>query len=157
VKKIVKASTDKKKPATVRQYKPDPDCFFSYKKMPISRSLIEHMIDELPDWPINNPMEKSLTEFYLKYHIGWSTRQGLLKRHPDLKEAEDVANSRISERLWAAHAEENWSALKHRLHSYGPEWVANDNYQVELKVRSDKSSESSGNIYIGNDSMKINK
>lgn len=152
-------STAKQKQTKRSSYSTDPDCYFSWRKTPISRSLIEKMIEELPDWPDKHPMRNSLTEFYFAYHITKTTMQGLLKRHPDLKEAHDIAMIRIGERAYdrSLLRQYDWTATKFRIHRYGEEFVEDKEMEAALKAKSDKNAGFSGVINITGDTMQLKK
>lgn len=143
-------STIKKKPVTKRaRPNVDPDCIYSYRMIPISPAMVNKMIDELVDWPLLNPKAKTITEYYLSKGLRHDSYYRLLAKYPLLKESHEVAMRRLGERLWgrAVDKEADWSAIRHRLHSYAPEFDEDNKYHARLKAEAEKAADAPpGNV-----------
>ena len=128
---IKEADPVKKRTRTVNN---DPECLYSYRSIPISEAMVERMIEDLNDWPIKNPDEISVTEFYLSRGIARSTYYDLLKRHPRLKETHDNTMRRMGERLLkrSINKEAVWQPVQFMLYSYAPEFKEATEYHQQL-------------------------
>jgi len=141
--------TSKDQNTTKRKIKPKrkspeekQDLALAFKAIPVSKSMVEQMIEELPDWPKRNPENKTITEYYLSKGLVNSTYYNLLNKYPALKEAHQIALRRIGERLWgnAVDRKADWASTKWNLHNYAEEFKENNAYHARLaNEESDKN------------------
>lgn len=110
------------------------DIALAFKSIPISKAMVEQMVEELPDWPKKNPDNKTITEYYLSKGLVHSTYYNLLNKYPELKEAHQIALRRIGERLWgnAVDRKSDWAATRWNLHNYAQEFKDNNAYLAAL-------------------------
>lgn len=121
---------------------PDPDMIFSYRQYPISEAMVNRMIEELPDWPIKNPNEISISEFYLSRNISEASYYRLLAKYPELKEAHKVAMQRLGNGLYksAVFRKADWSAVRHKLYSFGDSFEKDYKFHAQIKAEADKNA-----------------
>lgn len=117
----------------------DPNLEFCLKKIPISQARIERIKEQLMTWFDNNPLAKSISEFYYTLSISQKTYYRLLERDPELKELHEITMHRLGDRLWGRSVDNkaNWHAVKFKLHHYAPEFKEAREYEAALSKKDD--------------------
>lgn len=149
MKKPPKTNTAGKKQTKSGDAPYDPDMIYSYRQYPISKAIVDKMIEELPDWPLKNPIAISISEFYLSRNISEGSYYRLLEKYPELKECHKVALLRLGNSLYKSAVFKNadWSAVKHRLYNYGESFEKDYKFHAQIKAEADKNV-NTGTQYI---------
>ncbi len=127
-------STNEKTKAKRRS--PNAGFEFTWRQMPISDAQIEEWARLLrEEWLEKNPSAKSLQPFLRQNHITESVYYRLLKKHPILQEAHEIALAEIGYRLWSNSVDNktNWAAVKFTLHQYAPNYKQAEEFHANLK------------------------
>lgn len=133
----------------------DSDMVYSFRSIPISKGMIDRMVQELPEWPQNNNSENTIEEFYISRGLSESSYYRLLRKCPDLKEAHDIACSRLARRVWnrALEKKYDWNAAKFLLSNYSESYRQSAQYHADLaanaKAKADQDHRStSGTVFV---------
>lgn len=133
----------------------DTEMLYSFRTYPISQAVIDRMVEELPDWPKKNESENTIEEFYLSRGISESSYYRLLKKNADLKEAHDVAISRLARRVWNRSLEKkyDWNAARFLLSVYSESYKEAAAYHANLAASARAQAEqehrsASGTVFV---------
>lgn len=133
----------------------DSQMEYCFREIPISRAKVERMVADLPVWTKANPDESGLEEFYFGHEISKDCYYRLLKKHPDLKQAHDVALARIARRVWnnSLIKKYDWNPARHILalncDEYKQAAAFHTNLAAEAKVKAEQNNPStSGKEFI---------
>jgi hypothetical protein len=124
----------------------DPNCFYSFKMIPISQVMVDKWVDEVLEYAAVS-INKTISGFYRSKGLRNDTYYKLLGRHPELKASHEEAMRMMGERLWgrAVDKDADWAAVKHRLHNYAPEFDEDNKYHNRLKAEADAQVSPTGN------------
>lgn len=124
----------------------DKEMIFSFRTIPVSQAMIDRMVDELPEWPLKNPSQNSLSEFYLGKGISKANYERLRKKYPRLQEAHEIAAERLGNKIWNLSLEKkyDWNParflLYHTSHEYRESCEYHSKLNAEAKSKVDQDN-----------------
>jgi len=137
--KATKSTIKKAKPAKQETRGLDPECLYSFKKIPISEAQIERWIDKLREWPHlpENKSKRRITDFYdRECDIPKPTYYKLLDRFPDFKAIHDQTMEILATRIFDEGFEASPATMAQKyLHMYSDEFKQADQWQSSLKEK----------------------
>lgn len=149
--KTINHSNKKKIVAKPRTMDVDPKMDYSFRTIPVSKAMVNRLIEELKEWPFNPAnVHKTITQFYIRNGFKRRTYYDLLNKYPDLKDMHEQTMLQMGEDLWFRSVEKkfDWSPVKHRLYRYSPEFQEDSEYNAAIAAKAREGADNGNVQYI---------